>query len=245
MICKTLSLFLQKYGRYIKGLDVIKRDNYLPIKNIGLIIIYYLKFDDMSKYLKINLLGLGMLIFILGCTKKEELKQDPNPLNSFSMTINDQLWQPSIIGTDSCSVAYCCESSAVDQIPFYKITAYKDPIYRTDGDSENIFFLQVMGVYGKGVYPISDSFGDFKSYARFVINEPGNHKIYDNSTTKETSIVRIDEMIPLEGFSFIGIRGTFTGVLFNVDNANDSIVIDNLKFTFKKINRRNYYQCPE
>lgn len=199
----------------------------------------------MSKYLKINLLGLGLLIFVPGCNIKEELKQDPKPLNSFSMTINDQLWQPSIIGNDSCSVAYRCEWSRVDTIPFYTITAYKDPQYRTDAASENIFFLQVMGVYGKGFYPISDSFGDFKSYSRFVISEPGNHKIYDNSTTKETSMVRIDEMIPLEGFSFIGIRGTFTGVLFNVVNANDSIVIDNLKFTFKKINRRNYKQCPE
>ncbi len=199
----------------------------------------------MNEFLKIKLLGLGLLISVLGCNKKDELKQNLKPLNSFSMNINDQLWQPSIIGNDSCSVAYTCEWSKVDQIPFYTITAYKDPQFRKDNISENIFYLQIMGVNSKGVYPISDPFGDFKSYARFIKNEPGNQKTYHNSITKETCVVRIDEMIPVAGFSYIGIRGTFSGILFNIDNANDSIVIDNLKFTFKKINRRNYCQCPE
>ena len=101
----------------------IKRDDNSQIENIGLIIINYLTVNDMNKFLKIKLLGLGLLISVLGCNKKDELKQNLKPLNSFSMNINDQLWQPSIIGNDSCSVAYTCEWSRVDQIPFYTITA--------------------------------------------------------------------------------------------------------------------------
>ena len=129
----------------------------------------------MTKYLKIRLLIFGLLTFVIGCNKKIEIKQKYELLNSFSMNLNDKIWQPSVIGNDSCSVALQCEMSTVDEeIAYYTIAAYKDPQSKTNSESENIFWLQIMDLKGTGTYNISDPFGDFKSYARFVKNESGN-----------------------------------------------------------------------
>jgi len=123
----------------------------------------------MTKYLKIRLLIFGLLTFVLGCGEKIEIKQESKILNSFSMNLNDQLWQPSVIGNDSCSVALRCEMSTIHSDKnYYTITMYKDSKSRTDFESENIFYLQIMGVISTGTYVISDPFGDFKTYARFV-----------------------------------------------------------------------------
>jgi len=66
-------------------------------------IINYSKFDDISKYLKINLLGLGLLIFVPGCNIKEELKQDPKiatPISKYYYTFRDNYSQQitSVVG---------------------------------------------------------------------------------------------------------------------------------------------------
>lgn len=200
----------------------------------------------MSKYLKIRLLLLGLLTFVLGCNEKIEIKKKSELLNSFRMNLNDQIWQPSVIGNDSCSVALQCEMSTVDEeIAYYTIAAYKDPQSKTNSESENIFWLQIMDVKGAGTYNISDPFGDFKSYARFVKNESGNQMIVDNSATKGSSVVKIEEMIPIDGSFFTGIKGSFSGILYNKDNPKDSIVIDNCIFILKKLNRNNFCQCAE
>lgn len=200
----------------------------------------------MTKYLKIGILLTGLLILVPGCSEKIEIKQESKILNSFSMNINDQIWQPSVIGNDSCSVALRCEMSTVDgEITFYTITAYKDSQSKANAESENIFMLQIMDVNGAGSYPISDPFGDFKSYARFVKKDSGNHRIYDNSTTIASSVVKIEEMIRVDGSFFTGIKGSFSGILYNRSNPKDSIVIDNCLFNLKKLNRNNFCQCAE
>jgi hypothetical protein len=199
----------------------------------------------MRKNLKFKLLGLGLLIFALGCNKENELKQDSKPLNTFSMNLNDQSWEPSIINHDSCFSTFQCEWSAIDEIPFYRIIAYRDSQSRTNEESENIFRVQIMNVNRTGEYYITDSIGDFTSYAMFIFNESGNQKIYENSDTKISSVVKIEEFIPIEGSILEGIRGTFSGILYNRVNPNDSIIIDNCNFTFKKINWANFCQCEE
>ena len=200
----------------------------------------------MTNYLKIGILLPGLLIFALGCSEKIEIKQESKILNSFSMNINDQIWQPSVIGNDSCSVALRCEMSTIHgDKNFYTITMYKDSKSRTDLESENIFYLQIMDVNGAGSYPISDPFGDFKSYARFVKNESGNKRIYDNSTTNVSSMVKIEELMPTKGSALIGIKGSFSGILYNRVNPKDSIVIDNCIFSLKKLNWNNFCQCTE
>ncbi len=44
--------------------------------------------------------------------------------------------------------------------------------------------------------------------------------------------------------SFLGgIKGVFSGVLYNKNDKSDSIVINNCNFKFEKTNRTDYYQC--
>jgi len=200
----------------------------------------------MTNYLKIGILLTGLLFFVLGCSEKIVIKQESKLLNSFTMNINDQIWQPSVIGNDSCSVALQCAMTTIHADEnFYTITMYKDSQSKTNSESENIFRLQIMDVNGAGSYPISDPFGDFKSYARFVKNESGNKQIYDNSTTIASSVVKIDELFPTNSSALIGIKGSFSGILYNRDNPKDSIVIDSCIFSLKKLNRNSFYQCAD
>jgi len=200
----------------------------------------------MTNYLKIEILLTGLLILVLGCSEKIEIKQESKILNSFSMNINDQIWQPSVIGNDSCSVALRCAMTTIHgDKNFYTITMYKDSQTKTNSESENIFYLQIMDVTSAGTYAISDPFGDFKSFARFVKNESGNKRIYDNSTTIASSVVKIDELFPTKSSALIGIKGSFSGILYNRDNPKDSIVIDNCIFNLKKLNWNSFYQCAE
>lgn len=195
--------------------------------------------------LKLKLLGLGLLIFALACNKENVLTQGMKPLNSFSMKLNDQLWHPSLIDNDSCFSTIQCEYSEIDLIPFYTIKAYKDSQSRTNYLSENMIRIQIMNVNSTGNYNISDPYGDFNSYAMFVINQSGSQKIYENSVSKITSVVRIEEMFPIHGSILTGIKGSFSGILYNIIDSNDSIVIDDCKFTFKKLNWANFCQCAE
>jgi hypothetical protein len=120
----------------------------------------------------------------------------------------------------------------------YTIKAYKD--------NETMFWLQIRDVKDVGVYSISGPYDDFTSYARFFRNVSDNKKIiYENSTTKMNSVVRIEEMVSVKYTFLKGIRGSFSGVLYNIDNPKDSIVIDNCEFTFGKINRNDYCQCED
>lgn len=191
----------------------------------------------MCKCLKFKFLVIGMLVVILfGCSKNES-DNAPQLLNSFSMNLNDQSWEPSILSNDPCSVTYKCNWWEAG-VPFYTIEAYKD--------YENYFRLQIKDVKDKGTYSISGRYDPFTSYARFIRNESDNKQIiYENSTTKMNSVVRIEEMVPVK-YSFTkGIRGSFSGVLYNIDNPKDSIVIKNCEFTFGKINRNDFCQCED
>ena len=114
---------------------------------------------------------------------------------------------------------------------------------RTDIESAQIFKLQVMNVNHTGIYEIAGSYIDeFTSYALFTIY--GNEtKTYQNSTKK--SVLKIDEIFKMSYTELQGIRGSFEGILYNLSDSNDSIVINNCQFTFKKMSRNNYCQCDE
>ena len=194
----------------------------------------------------ISLLLFGFIIIIAGCKKEDNIIEKPVlVVNSFTMDVDGQLWKPSIISGDSCYSRFSCEWTAVDQIPFYTIKAFRDFQPGDNDKSENIFILQIMNVQSKGVYAIDEPYGDFKSYAKFIKNEPGNLKIYENSVANTTSKVIIEKMLPEKGSVLVGIKGSFTGVLYNVENQDDSIVIKNSKFTFNRINRYNFFNCSE
>ncbi len=188
-------------------------------------------------------LTFAMATILVSCTKTDNVPNEATQLNSFSMTLNNSLWRPSIVDNDSCTSTFRCDFSKVDDIPFYTIKAYKDAQSRIGAESDNIFQIQIVGVYSIGNYPISDSYGDFNSYARLIINESGNQRIYENSVSSISSFVKIEEMIPMPGSDLVGIRGSFSGTLYNLDNLQDSIEIENCQFEFKKINFSDYCQC--
>ena len=199
----------------------------------------------MFNYLKSRLLLVIGLIFVsFGCKEKNKIELKV-PLNTFSMNVNKQLWQPSVIDKDPCYATFRCEWSAQNNIPFYIIRAYKDSQSRADYTSENYFRLQIMNVQSEGNYSINEPYDDFTSYARFIKNDSGNQTIYENSANKLNSSATIEEIISIEGSGFTGIKGSFSGILYNINNQNDSIIIDKCNFTFNKVNWANFCQCSE
>ena len=200
----------------------------------------------MIKNLKIPLVVVfGLMILIAGCSKnQQEPEKSVIRLNSLSMHVNGQFWEPSIIGGDSCTSRFSCEFFTVDQIPVYKIQAFRNSLSGANSTGDNTFLLQIMNVEGKGVYTINDAYGDFVSYARFInYGDDGHRIIYDTRKNNTNSKVTIDEMLPEKGLSLVGIKGSFTGTLYSIENPNDSMVIADSKFIFNRINRGDFLQC--
>lgn len=180
---------------------------------------------------------LGLLIVSFGCRKSEHNKTSSKPVSVFSMKVNGQLWEPSSSADDPCYSTYRCMWSAVDEIPYYTIDASRGV------ESENIFRFQVMGVTHPGVYNIDGSYKeDFTSYAYFITNKNEAHKMYANNMTDPSTQVTIEEIIPQDHLSVPGIIGSFSGVLYNVDDKQDSIIIDDCRFVFRKTNG-DFNQC--
>ena len=198
----------------------------------------------MQKYFSIVILVLFFCLLFGGCDNKDDVKE-LRPLNSFQMYINNRLWTPPIIDNDSCYSTFQCNISFANYIPYYNIDVYNDPGMKTDAESAQIFKLQVMNANNTGIHEITGSYYDqFTSYALYILNENGIKTAYQNST--KNSVLKIDEFLKINSFSELqGIRGSFEGILYNVSDSNDSIVINNCQFIFKKMNRNNYCQCDE
>ncbi len=186
-----------------------------------------------------------VLVFaiIFGCNSSDEPIQSPQVINTFSININDSQWQPSLINNDKCYSKFNCFYSEIDAIPFYTITAIKENEVGTDQKNSEKLWLQIMNSKDTGTYYLNDEYGDFNSFARFIINENGEIKIYENNS-KNSSKVIIEEIIPPTKNSFLGgVKGIFSGVLYNKNDKSDFITIRDCSFKFEKTNRTDYYQC--
>lgn len=189
---------------------------------------------------KTLLLNIILLVIVLSC---DEITIDKNEkLNNFELILDGQPWSPSIIEKDTCQQAFYCTESSINGSVFYTIYAYRDSNSIGNYRSDNYFRLQIMDVNHIGTYQISDKYGDFTSYARFIDNSSGFRKIYDNHMHRSPT-VEIQELIPVERGSWTGIRGRFSGTLFNTENQSDSIVIKDCEFLFRKLNFRTFNQC--
>jgi hypothetical protein len=164
-------------------------------------------------------------------------------LNSFKMSLNEKLWEPSVI--DSCTKAFQCEMTRYNDSPFYIIQAYQDPQFIADFNSEYQLRMQIMDVHEAGIYPLNEEHGVFNSYIRLSINDEGGRKVYFNSTTGNSFKVEIKEFYPKEGSQIIGIGGEFSGTIYNLENPLDSLKIKNGTFTFQKTNWHSFNQCEE
>lgn len=183
------------------------------------------------------------ILFFIACNQDEQGEVAIQNLNSFKMILNDESWEPSTI--DHCIKTFSCNFSKIDNRPFYTIQAFQDPQMTADFSSKNFLRLQVMGVDTAGVYPIAEKYGDFNNYIRFTINDENGQKVYQNSITEGSFFVEIKEFYSREASEIIGIRGAFSGTIYNINNAIDSLEIKNAAFTFKKANWNNFNHCEE
>lgn len=173
------------------------------------------------------------------CEKEEIRKEVKTPVNSLSMKVNGEYWEPSVPDGDSCrSTFYCLSGGWINtdgaERPFYEIYSYKDPNALDDYRSENQFRFQIMNVKQPGIYPITGFYGfDTEPYAIFVLNKDGVNKRYVNKTNEISFIATVNELVPTKLITFTGIKGFFQGTLYNEKDPLDSLVITNGQFTFK------------
>ncbi|GAA3652418.1 DUF5025 domain-containing protein [Flavivirga jejuensis] len=193
--------------------------------------------------MKKNLLVL-VLTITFGCNSNDESIPPQQVVNTFTMTVNDSQWTPTLIDNDECYSKFNCFFSEVDFIPLYTITAIKENETETDQKNSEKLWFRIMNLKDVDTYYLNDEYGDFKSFARFIINENGIVKIYENSTSENSSKVIIEDIIPPTKNSHLGgVRGIFSGVLYNKNDTSDFIIIRDCNFEFEKTNRTDYYQC--
>ncbi|EMR01065.1 hypothetical protein ADICEAN_03813 [Cesiribacter andamanensis AMV16] len=180
------------------------------------------------------------LLFVLSCEKKEE-ETIHTPVNSLSMEINGQAWKP--YERDPCTSTFMCSWTGVSgpgdiDMDLYTISAFKDTKGRADYRSENQLRIQLTDVEAPGVYLTTGSYkSDFDSYAIFIDrtagDAPESGKRYVNKTVENSFYVQVEEILPREGVSPNGIRGTFYGTLYNEEDPSDYILIQKGEFTFQ------------
>jgi hypothetical protein len=199
------------------------------------------------------LLLLGGVVLLPGCRTEETAKpqQKPQPVNAFSMYLNGRYWEPSGVGNDPCQRTFNGAWSAVtnanhDRTPYYTVWASRDRGGVTSWGSENALEFQVMGLDKAGRYPVTGSYRqEFTSYAVFNLNSPGSApKRYVNRAEDASFVVTVREVLePLPGGVINGIRGSFTGTLYNEVDPRDSVTITRGAFVLKKVNWYNFDQC--
>ncbi|WP_162053727.1 DUF5025 domain-containing protein [Pontibacter pamirensis] len=175
-----------------------------------------------------------LLLLLMSC--KDEEPEARVPVDSFSMEVNDRLWTPFQSKEDTCVSTYSYSFSHYGSAPVYTIYAYRDPTGRADAYSENLLRMRVMNVTKPGTYPLYGSYkeGIDASYIIFQIQQSmGNPKRYVNDPSRRPFIIQVNEIPLKERRTIPGIKGSFSGTLYNEDNLLDSLVIKKGKFTFK------------
>ena len=193
-----------------------------------------------------------LLALSFGCAKRtEEPPPEPEakkPVNSFSMRVDGQEWKPYQVPDEPCNSTFMAmtgEWRGVDVVPFYEIYAYRDSNGRHDAYSENMLRLVVMNTTKPGTYVIDGTHkSHFDSYVVFSQQQTmGGYNLYVNNPARKPFVVDIDEFLPINGSSTKGMKGTFSGVLYNEDNPADSLVISEGRFTFGIVNAGYDRQC--
>jgi hypothetical protein len=200
------------------------------------------------------MLFLSLWQAMASCRKQERPEPPHLPRhNTFSMILNGAAWQPSQIGPDTCARTYKAEWAEVTttrgNMPYYTISAYRDPQATATTNSENAFKLRFTEALGVGVYSVAGSYQrDFESYALFTSKGPGGVvRRYVNQQVNSAFRVEVTEFIPLPvpGVSARGVKGTFYGTLYNETNPSDSLIISRGAFTFRLLNTDvpSFNQC--
>jgi hypothetical protein len=169
-------------------------------------------------------------LFCLVSCKPEEPKAKV-AINTFSMRVNDQQWTPFQEKDNPCSSTYSGSNATISMrsgeiIPFYTVYAYRDPQGRADADSENLLRMRVMNVTRPGTYLLDGTYKeDFDSYLMFQMQKP-NFQRYVNDPARSPFVINVQEIIPIKGSPTKGIKGSFSGILYNENNPSDSLIIE-------------------
>ncbi len=203
----------------------------------------------MKAFSKMTLIGVILLTLIISCEQNivEDVNQDN--INTFKMTVNGLVWTPSVI--DSCHRTFICQMSqsisSSTTNNFYTIEAYRDPSFIANLSSENFFEIHIINLNKTGSYIIDGVFEDLRlnNVARLTINDLNGKRRYQNKKNDTSFKVNVTQLFPSQSSSIVGIGGSFSGTLFNIDNSADSIIIKGGEFIFKKTNHNNFNQCKE
>ena len=175
------------------------------------------------------------LFCLLSC--KQEAPKAKVSINTFSMQVNGEKWTPFQDKNDPCSSTYIGTYSTLSEIiPFYTVYAYRDPQGRADADSENLLRMRVMNVTRPGTYLLNGTYKeDFDSYLMFQMQKP-NFRRYVNDPARSPFVVNVQEFIPIKGSPTKGIKGSFSGILYNEKDPSDSLIIEKGTFVFNVVN---------
>lgn len=187
--------------------------------------------------------SLIIVSLLMGC--KHEEPKIRAAINSFSMQVNGQLWTPFQSKDDPCTSTYSGSYADLGDIPFYTIYAYRDPAGRADAYSDNLLRMQVMNVTEPGVYQLNGTYKeDFDSYFLFVVQQPaGNATFYVNDPSRSPFIVNVAEIPTRKLATIPGIKGFFSGILYNEADPSDSLIIEKGKFAFDTMSASDKYHC--
>lgn len=214
-------------------------------------------FISKKSYFLLAVLSLNLLL-LASCNKKEYVEAEPNypkRMNYFSMEVDGELWQPSVIDNDTCRQSFKGLQSGTTKpegiIPFYNIDAFQNLNDTYNFALKNFLRMQIMGVTRVGKYDIKNSYEiHYDSFVSFekVKDENGNDikSIYTIDSTKNTFNFYVDEIINLNSSGAKqGIIGHFEGILYNIKNPADSVVITNGQYKFTRLNWIDDCHCEK
>ncbi len=175
-----------------------------------------------------------MAVSVFISCKEEERKPRTIPLNSFSMQVNGEVWEPFQEEDNPCYSTFAGTFGHYGEMPMYTIYAYRDPAGIAEWLSENMLRMRVMNVTEPGTYLLDGTYKeDFDSYFMFQTREDlENHNRYVNDPGRSAFVVIVKEFIPGRYSSTKGIKGSFSGILYNEVDLLDSLIIEKGEFTF-------------
>lgn len=126
----------------------------------------------------------------------------------------------------------------------YTIEAKRDPRDLPEAYSEYLY-LKVLNVTQPGTYLLNGTYKkDFGSSFLFVVQPPtGKSKSYVNDPSRSTFVVNITAITYWKQLSIPGIKGSFSGVLYNEEEPSDSLIIEKGAFNFHSLTSSYNYHC--
>lgn len=148
--------------------------------------------------------------YFLSCQKNAPELETNVFVNTFSMQLNGEKWQPGSSGEDACRQRFNGAWSYYNAKPAFTITASTYPASITS-NGINLLEIQFNEVFDKGRYYLTDTYREQTgSYAFYMVTtENGSSVRYTNKENSDGFRVNVDETRPVVGSSLSTIKGSF------------------------------------